>query len=230
MKIFGFNYELEVSTRPEKSIGTVEDWEKATQALIQALRNKGLPFDINEGDGAFYGPKIDVKLKDALNRRWQCATIQVDFAMPERFDLTYVGSDGERHRPVMLHRVILGAMERFIGVLIEHYAGAFPVWLAPVQAILLTLADRHIPYAEKLYARLIGQGIRAEKDFRNEKLGFKIREAQIQKIPYMLVIGDKEEQEGAVSPRLRSGETIKLMKVEDLIARINSESPNNYHF
>jgi len=225
MKIFGFDYEMEVSTRPEKSIGTDEDWEKATQALIQALQNKGLPFDLNEGEGAFYGPKIDVKLKDALNRRWQCATIQVDFAMPERFDLTYVGSDGERHRPVMLHRVILGAMERFIGVLIEHYAGAFPVWLAPVQAIFLTVADRHIPYAEKLYARLIGQGIRVEKDFRNEKLGFKIREAQLQKIPYMLVIGDREEQEGAVSPRLRSGETIKSMKVEDLIARIQSESP-----
>ncbi|RPJ08595.1 MAG: threonine--tRNA ligase, partial [Deltaproteobacteria bacterium] len=230
MKIFGFDYEMEVSTRPEKSIGTDEDWEKATQALIQALQNKGLSFDINEGDGAFYGPKIDVKLKDALNRRWQCATIQVDFAMPERFDLTYVGSDGERHRPVMLHRVILGAMERFIGVLIEHYAGAFPVWLAPVQAILLTVADRHIPYAEKLYTRLIGQGIRVERDFRNEKLGFKVREAQVQKIPYMLVIGDKEEQEGAVSPRLRSGETIKSMRVEDLIARINSESPNNYKF
>jgi len=230
MKIFGFDYELEVSTRPEKSIGSDEDWQKATDALIEALRNKGLPFDINEGDGAFYGPKIDVKLKDALNRRWQCATIQVDFAMPDRFDLTYVGADGERHRPVMLHRVILGAMERFIGVLIEHYAGAFPVWLAPVQAILLTVTDRQTPYAEKLYARLIAQGIRAEKDFRNEKLGFKIREAQLQKIPYMVVIGDKEEQADAVSPRLRNGETIKSMKIEDLIHRIQSESPVNYRF
>ena len=148
MRVFQFEYEMEISTRPEKSIGTDEDWERATQALMQTLKDKNLPFDINEGDGAFYGPKIDVKLKDALGRRWQCATIQVDFAMPERFDLTYIGSDGEPHRPVMLHRVILGAMERFIGVLIEHYGGAFPVWLAPVQAILLTVTERHAPYAE----------------------------------------------------------------------------------
>src|SRR5271157_431766 len=176
MKVFGFEYEMELSTRPEKSIGTDEDWERATQALLSALKGRNLVFDINEGDGAFYGPKIDVKLKDALNRRWQCATIQVDFAMPERFDLTYVGGDGERHRPVMLHRVILGAMERFIGVLIEHYAGAFPVWLAPTQAILLTVTDRHIPYAERAYRELIQKGIRVEKDCRNEKLGFKIRE------------------------------------------------------
>ena len=215
MKIFGFEYEMELSTRPEKSIGTDEDWERATQALLLALKGKNLSFDINEGDGAFYGPKIDVKLKDALNRRWQCATIQVDFAMPERFDLTYVGSDGERHRPVMLHRVILGAMERFIGVLIEHYAGAFPVWLSPVQAILLTVTDRHIPYGEKVYQELIRKGIRVEKDFRNEKLGFKIREAQLQKIPYMLVMGDREEKEGSLSPRKRSGEAMKAMGVEE---------------
>jgi len=225
MGIFGFEYEMELSTRPEKSIGTDEDWERATQALIQALRNKGLSFDVNEGEGAFYGPKIDVKLKDALNRRWQCATIQVDFAMPERFDLTYIGSDGERHRPVMLHRVILGAMERFIGVLIEHYGGAFPVWLAPVQAILLTVADRHIPYAERFFSRLIGEGIRVEKDFRNEKLGFKIREAQMQKIPYMLIAGDREEREEVVSPRLRSGEQLSPMGAEDLIHRIRAEYP-----
>ena len=178
MKIFGFEFEMELSTRPEKSIGADEDWERATQALIKALKMKNLPYDVNEGEGAFYGPKIDVKLKDALNRRWQCATIQVDFAMPERFDLTYVGSDGERHRPVMLHRVILGAMERFIGVLIEHYAGAFPVWLAPTQAVLVTVTDRQIPYAEGVYNQLIQKGVRVEKDFRNEKLGFKIREAQ----------------------------------------------------
>ena len=191
MKIFGFEYEMELSTRPEKSIGADEEWERATEALVNALKTKNLPYDVNEGEGAFYGPKIDVKLKDALNRRWQCATIQVDFFMPERFDLAYVGSDGERHRPVMLHRVILGAMERFIGVLIEHYAGAFPVWLAPTQATLMTVTDRQIPYAEDIYHRLIQAGVRAEKDFRNEKLGFKIREAQVQKIPYMLVIGDR---------------------------------------
>jgi threonyl-tRNA synthetase len=226
MKIFGFEYEMELSTKPEKSIGSDEDWERATQALLYALKSKGLSYEINEGEGAFYGPKIDVKLKDALSRKWQCATIQVDFAMPERFELTYVGSDGERHRPVMLHRVILGAMERFIGVLIEHYAGAFPVWLAPVQAILLTVTDRHIPYAEKVYASLVRKGIRVEKDFRNEKLGFKIREAQIQKIPYMLVIGDREEKEGTLSPRKRSGETMKSLRPEEFIAQVESEYPN----
>jgi threonyl-tRNA synthetase len=225
MKVFGFEYEMELSTRPEKSIGADEDWERATQALLHALKTKNLPYEVNEGEGAFYGPKIDVKLKDALNRRWQCATIQVDFAMPERFDLTYVGSDGERHRPAMLHRVILGAMERFIGVLIEHYAGAFPVWLAPVQAILLTVTDRHIPYAEKVYFALIQRGIRVEKDFRNEKLGFKIREAQLQKIPYMLVVGDREEREETISPRKRSGEAMKAMRGEDFIKLVESEYP-----
>jgi threonyl-tRNA synthetase len=226
MKVFGFEFEMELSTRPEKSIGADEDWERATQALLQALKIKNLPYDINEGEGAFYGPKIDVKLKDALNRRWQCATIQVDFAMPERFDLTYVGSDGERHRPVMLHRVILGAMERFIGVLIEHYAGAFPVWLAPIQAVLMTVTDRQIPYAEGIYHQLIQKGVRIEKDFRNEKLGFKIREAQVQKIPYMLVAGDREVNEGTISPRKRSGETLKPMTVEDFIRQVESEYPS----
>jgi len=225
MRVFGFEYEMELSTRPEKSIGADEDWERATQALMNALRTKNLPYDVNEGEGAFYGPKIDVKLKDALNRRWQCATIQVDFAMPERFDLTYVGSDGERHRPVMLHRVILGAMERFIGVLIEHYAGAFPVWLAPIQAVLMTVTDRQIPYAEGIYHQLIQKGVRIEKDFRNEKLGFKIREAQVQKIPYMLVVGDREVKEGTISSRKRSGETLKSMPVEDFVKQIESEYP-----
>jgi threonyl-tRNA synthetase len=225
MKVFGFEYEIELSTRPEKSIGVAEDWERATQALLDALKGKGLAFEINEGEGAFYGPKIDVKLKDALGRKWQCATIQVDFAMPERFELTYVGSDGQRHRPVMLHRVILGAMERFIGVLIEHYAGAFPVWLAPVQAVILTVTEKHVPYGEKIYRQLIQKGIRVERDFRNEKLGFKIREAQLQKIPYMLVIGDREEKEGTVSPRKRSGEAMKAMRGEDFIAQVESEYP-----
>ncbi len=225
MKIFGFEYEMELSTRPEKSIGTDEDWERATQALLSALKGRNLSFDINEGEGAFYGPKIDVKLKDALNRRWQCATIQVDFTMPERFDLTYVGNDGEKHRPVMLHRVILGAMERFIGVLIEHYAGAFPVWLSPVQAILLTVTDRHIPFAEKACKELIRRGIRVERDFRNEKLGFKIREAQLQKIPYMLVVGDREEKEGTLSPRKRSGEAMKAMGIEEFVSLVQSEYP-----
>jgi threonyl-tRNA synthetase len=225
MKIFGFEYEMELSTRPEKSIGAEEEWERATEALINALKTKNLPYDVNEGEGAFYGPKIDVKLKDALNRRWQCATIQVDFFMPERFDLTYVGSDGERHRPVMLHRVILGAMERFIGVLIEHYAGAFPAWIAPIQAVLMTVTDRQIPYAEGVYGQLIQKGVRVERDFRNEKLGFKIREAQVQKVPYMLVIGDREVKEGTLSPRKRNGETLKSMTVEDFVKQIESEYP-----
>ncbi len=225
MKIFNFDFEVELSTRPEKSIGTDEDWNRATEALIQALKTKNLDFDINEGEGAFYGPKIDVKLKDALHRRWQCATIQVDFAMPERFDLTYIGSDGERHRPVMLHRVILGAMERFIGVLIEHYGGAFPVWLSPVQAIILTVTERNVEYGESIYKELLNRGIRVERDFRNEKLGYKIREAQLNKIPYMLIIGDREQREGTISPRKRNGETIKSMNLEEFVRLVESEYP-----
>ncbi|MCX7823771.1 MAG: threonine--tRNA ligase [Syntrophobacterales bacterium] len=214
MDIFGFPYEIEISTRPEKSIGSDEDWERATKALMEVLQARGIPYAICEGEGAFYGPKIDVKLKDALERRWQCATIQCDFTLPERFDLTYIGPDGARHRPVMLHRVILGAMERFIGVLIEHYAGAFPVWLAPVQAIILTVTDRHISYAREVYEILRDKGMRVELDDRNEKLGFKIREAQLQKIPYMLVIGDREMQSRTVSPRRRDGTQLDPMGID----------------
>lgn len=225
MKIFGFEYELELSTRPDKSIGSDDDWVKATQALYDAIHKKNLSFEVNEGEGAFYGPKIDVKLKDALKRRWQCATIQVDFAMPERFDLTYIGSDGEGHKPVMLHRVILGAMERFIGVLIEHYGGAFPVWLSPVQAVVLTVTERNVPYGERVYLQLLQRGIRVEKDFRNEKLGLKIREAQLKKIPYMLVIGDREENEQTISARKRSGETIKSMGLNEFIFLVESDYP-----
>ena len=225
MKIFDFPYELEISTRPDRgTIGSDEDWEKATAALRFALEESSLPYQINKGEGAFYGPKIDVKLKDALEREWQCATIQVDFAMPERFDLSYIGTDGEKHRPVMVHRVILGAMERFIGVLIEHYAGAFPTWLAPIQVILLTVTDPQIPYAEEIYQRLVKAGIRTEKDFRNEKLGLKIREAEIQKIPYMVVLGKKEVTQGLLAPRARSGKTLKPMRVEEFIERIKEES------
>jgi threonyl-tRNA synthetase len=225
MKVFDFPYDLEVSTRPEKgTIGSDEDWERATQALRSALEGSSLPYQVNKGEGAFYGPKIDVKLKDALKREWQCATIQVDFAMPERFDLTYVGSDGGKHRPVMVHRVILGAMERFIGVLTEHFAGAFPLWLAPVQAIILTVTDPQIPYAEVIYQKLLESGIRAEKDFRNEKLGLKIREAELQKIPYMVVIGDREVKQRLVAPRARTGKTLNSMKIEEFIEKINEES------
>ena len=223
MAIFAFAYELEVSTRPEKSIGSDADWEMATKALMDVLDADGLAYEINEGDGAFYGPKIDVKLKDALGRRFQCATIQCDFTLPERFDLSYIGSDGEKHRPVMLHRVILGSMERFIGILIEHYGGAFPLWLAPVQAIILTVTDRAIPHGEEVYRRLLEQGIRVEQDFRNEKLGLKIREAQLQKIPYMLVIGDKEQETKQIAPRKRDGTDLKGMDIETFLASIQEE-------
>ena len=223
MKIFGFEYEVELSTRPSKSIGSDEDWELATSALEGALRDGKMRYDINEGDGAFYGPKIDFKLKDALKRKWQCATIQCDFTLPERFDLSYIGPDGEKHRPVMLHRVILGAIERFMGVLIEHYAGAFPVWLSPVQAVLLSVTDKHIPYGETVHRQLVEAGIRAEKGFENEKLGFKIRQAQMQKIPYMLVIGDREMEAGQVSPRQRDGRNLGSIGVEDFVARVREQ-------
>jgi threonyl-tRNA synthetase len=224
MGIFKFDYSLEISTRPEKSIGSDEDWELATNALVQAMEGNGLSYSINEGDGAFYGPKIDVKLKDALDREWQCATIQCDFTLPERFDLNYIDKDGQKRRPVMIHRVILGAIERFIGVLIEHYAGAFPTWLAPVQAVILTVTDRNIPFGEKLYEKFLAANIRIEKDFRNEKLGLKIREAQLQKIPYMLIVGDKECEEEGLTPRLRSGKNLQMMGADDFIAMISEES------
>ncbi|MGA2223670.1 MAG: threonine--tRNA ligase [Syntrophobacteraceae bacterium] len=211
MGIFGFDFEMEISTRPEKSIGSDEDWERATAALTKALDEKGFQYHICEGEGAFYGPKIDVKLKDALDRRWQCATIQCDFTLPERFDLTYIGPDGARHRPVMVHRVILGAIERFLGVLIEHYAGAFPLWLAPVQAMIVTVTDAQLDFARAVCEQLRSRGVRVEVDTRSEKLGYKIREAQMQKVPYMLVIGDKEVEQGAIAPRKRDGTQVSLM-------------------
>ncbi len=223
MAIFGFDYEMELSTRPEKSIGSDSDWEQATAALLSALKDTGRPFDINEGDGAFYGPKIDIKLRDCLDRRWQCATIQCDFTLPERFDLTYVASDGERKRPIMVHRVILGSIERFIGVLIEHFAGSFPLWISPVQAIIVTVTDNQVPFAQDVYRQLRNAGIRVERDVRNEKLSFKIREAQMQKIPYMLVIGDKEVEQGTVTPRYRDGKNLPTMKPEEFIEFVTSE-------
>jgi len=217
MGVFGFEYEVELSTRPENSIGSDADWELATRALEGALRDNSMTYEVNEGDGAFYGPKIDFKLKDALKRKWQCATIQCDFTLPERFDLSYIGEDGEKHRPVMLHRVILGAIERFMGVLIEHHAGAFPLWLSPVQAVLVTVTDKHIPFGEDVRRRLLAAGIRAEGDFRNEKLGYKIREAQMQKTPFMLVIGDREVASGQVSPRQRDGQNLGSIGVDAFI-------------
>ncbi len=223
MGIFGFAYEMEISTRPEKSIGTDEDWEKATAALVGALEGKGISYNVCEGDGAFYGPKIDVKLKDALDRKWQCATIQCDFTLPDRFDLTYVGADGHRHRPVMVHRVILGAVERFMGVLIEHYAGAFPLWLSPVQATIVTVTDSQVDFARKVWEELKGMGLRVELDDRNEKLGYKIREAQLQKVPYMLVIGDREVSAVGIAPRRRDGTQLELMSTGDFAALVERE-------
>jgi threonyl-tRNA synthetase len=223
MGIFSFDYDLEISTRPEKSIGSEEDWNLATGALIKAMDDSNLPYDINRGDGAFYGPKIDVKLKDALGRSWQCATIQCDFTLPERFDLVFVDKDGQKHRPVMIHRVILGAIERFIGVLIEHYSGAFPVWLAPVQAMILTVTDRNISFGEKLLDILVDADIRVKSDFRNEKLGMKVREAQLKKIPYMLIIGDRECENEGVTPRQRSGQNLPFMTAKEFIDLVSED-------
>ncbi|MBF0549779.1 MAG: threonine--tRNA ligase [Deltaproteobacteria bacterium] len=223
MAMFGFEYETELSTRPVKSIGSDADWELATNALLQALNDKGMPYEINAGDGAFYGPKIDIKLKDALDRRWQCATIQCDFTLPERFDLSYIGADSQKHRPVMLHRVILGSLERFIGVLIEHFAGAFPAWLAPVQAKVVNVIDAVLPYAQEVTDRLRAENFRVELDDRNEKLGLKIRESQMEKIPYTLVIGQREMAEHGVSPRRRGGEDLKFMSVDQFIALLQQE-------
>ncbi len=224
MAIFDFDYEVELSTRPEKSIGSDADWELATNALAGALRVKNLPYHVCEGEGAFYGPKIDIKLKDALARRWQCATIQCDFTLPERFDLTYVGVDGERHRPVMLHRVILGSLERFLGVLIEHFAGAFPVWLAPVQVILLPITDRVHAYTREVADRLIAANLRVETDLRPETLRYKIREAQLQKIPYMVIIGDREAAARTLSPRRRDGTELRDIPLDEFLARLGQES------
>ncbi|WP_022853520.1 threonine--tRNA ligase [Thermodesulfatator atlanticus] len=224
LSTFGFKeYQIFLSTRPDKYVGSEEIWEKAEGALRKALEDKGLSYEIDPGEGVFYGPKIDIKIKDVLGRFWQCSTIQVDFNIPERFNITYIGEDNQRHRPIMIHRALLGSLERFFGVLIEHYAGAFPVWLSPVQAIVITVADRHIPFAERVLERLKGADIRVSPDFRNEKLGFKIREAQLQKIPYMLIIGDKEVENEALTIRTRKGENLPLMSVEDFIARIREE-------
>jgi threonyl-tRNA synthetase len=224
MAIFGFAYEVELSTRPEKSIGTDEEWDRATTALTNALAAKNLSYHVCHGEGAFYGPKIDIKLKDALARRWQCATIQCDFTLPERFDLTYVGPDGERHRPAMLHRVILGSLERFLGVLVEHYAGAFPVWLAPVQVVLLPITDRVHDYAEEVAQALRAADLRVEVDNRPETLRYKIREAQVQKIPYMVVLGDREAASRTLAPRLRDGTELKDITLEAFMARLKEES------
>ena len=218
--LFGFSYHVELSTRPADSMGSDEDWETATNALRAAMDELKLPYVVNEGDGAFYGPKIDFHLKDSIGRTWQCGTIQLDFQMPQRFDLEYTGEDGEKHRPIMIHRVAFGSIERFIGILIEHYAGKFPVWLAPVQVKVLTLTERTEDYAKAFAAEMSEKGLRAATDLRNEKIGYKIREALLEKVPYIAVVGDKEAAEGAVSVRKRGEEKSVVMKKEDFIALV----------
>ena len=224
--IFGFTYDVELSTRPEDSMGSDEAWEMAETALKNALESQNMEYIINEGDGAFYGPKIDFHIKDCLGRSWQCGTIQLDFQMSERFDLTYIAEDGEKERPVMLHRVVFGSIERFIGILIEHYAGAFPLWLAPVQAKIITISDAQAEYAKEVEEILRKSGFRVELDDRNEKLGYKIREARLAKIPYMLVIGDKEVQNNVVAVKSRTGEDKGTMNVEELSNMFNQEINN----
>ena len=222
-KMFGFKYHVELSTRPEDSMGSDEDWELATDALRDALDSLGMDYVVNEGDGAFYGPKIDFHLEDSIGRTWQCGTIQLDFQLPLRFNLEYTGADGEKHRPIMIHRVAFGSIERFIGILIEHFAGAFPTWLAPVQVKVLPISDKHLEYGEKVYAALKDAGIRVEIDTRAEKIGYKIREAQMQKIPYMLVVGAKEEEEGKVSVRSRFAGVEGQICLKDFLCDLKKE-------
>lgn len=224
MKVFNFEYEMEISTKPEKYIGSDEDWERAEKILKEVLDDQHISYEINEGEGAFYGPKIDVKLKDAIGRKWQCATIQCDFALPERFDLHYIDSDGKRKRPVMLHRVILGAIERFIGVLIEHYGGRFPVWLSPVQAIIMNITDEQEGYVKAIYETMVNENIRVELDTRNEKLSLKIREGMVKKIPYMVIAGKKEMDSKSITVRVRDGGELKDIALKDFIDRIKEEN------
>ena len=221
--LFGFEYHVELSTRPEDSMGSDEDWEMATEGLRSALDEIGLPYVVNEGDGAFYGPKIDFHLVDCIGRTWQCGTIQLDFQLPQRFELEYIGADGEKHRPIMIHRVVFGSIERFIGILIEHFAGAFPTWLAPVQVKVLPISEKYMDYAESVQKKLDEAGIRVELDTRSEKIGYKIREAQQAKIPYMLVVGQKEEEDGTVAVRSRAAGDEGTKSLDAFIADIQKE-------
>ncbi len=227
LKTFGFEkYDIYLSTRPEKYVGSLDNWERSTNALKRALEIKGLSYEIDIGEGVFYGPKIDIKVKDSLNRPWQCSTIQVDFNNPERFDITYRGSDGKDHRPIMIHRALMGSLERFFGILIEHYAGAFPLWLAPVQIEILTIAERHTQYAIELSKRLRPEGIRIELNLENEKIGYKIRNATIRKVPYLVIIGDREMAGENLTIRKRSGENIGPIKIDDFIGIIRDKIRN----
>ena len=220
---FGLKYHVELSTKPEGALGDDHIWELATDALRDAIEAKGIPYVVNPGDGAFYGPKLDYHIEDSLGRTWQCGTIQLDMNLPERFGMEYIGEDGQKHRPIMIHRACFGSLERFIGILTEHYAGAFPLWLAPVQARILTVTDNQIPFAQEVCAKLQKLGIRAEADLRNEKLGYKVREAQLAKIPYMLVIGDKEVEDGKVNVRPRKGDSLGVMTLEDFAEMVKNE-------
>ena len=221
--LFGFKYHVELSTMPEDHLGALEDWEMATDGLRKALEEMNMPYVVNEGDGAFYGPKIDFHLEDSIGRTWQCGTIQLDFQLPLRFNAEYTGADGQKHRPIMIHRVVFGSIERFIGILIEHFAGKFPTWLAPMQVKVLPITDRNNEYSDKIIAALKAAGIRCECDKRQEKTGFKVREAQLMKIPYMLIIGDKEQEDGTVSIRRRDCVQNEVMKMEDFVAMVAKE-------
>jgi len=229
-KQFGFKYKVELSTRPENSMGSEEDWNTATDALRLALEEMNIDYEVNEGDGAFYGPKIDFHLEDSIGRTWQCGTIQLDFQMPQRFDLEYVGEDGQKHRPIMIHRAIFGSIERFIGILIEHFAGKFPVWLAPQQVKILPITDRTLDYAEKVAKTLTDKGIRCEIDKRNEKIGYKIREARMEKVPYVLVVGDKEAEEDTVNVNKRGVEEKETQSLSDFVKRICKENKDKVIF
>ncbi|MBW1790755.1 MAG: threonine--tRNA ligase [Deltaproteobacteria bacterium] len=225
LKTFGFSeYDIYLSTQPEKFVGSEENWSKATEALMRALEKKGLNYEVDPGEGVFYGPKIDIKIKDVLGRSWQCSTIQVDFNLPERFQISYTAADGKDHQPIMIHRALMGSLERFFGILIEHYAGAFPLWMAPVQAKILNITDNQLDYTENVFKELRQAEVRIEKDTRNEKLNYKIREAQLAKIPYMLIIGDKEVEEQKVTVRLRNGKNLPPMSVAEFAEMIHRES------
>ena len=221
--LFGFTYRIELSTRPEKCMGRIEDWNQAEAALQEALEEMELPYVLNEGDGAFYGPKIDFHLEDSIGRTWQCGTIQLDFQLPERFEIEYTGADGEKHRPIMIHRVVFGSIERFIGILIEHFAGAFPLWLAPVQVKVLPISDKYLDYANEVEKNLLEVGVRVELDSRAEKIGFKIREAQLEKIPYMLIVGEKEEADKLVAVRSRSEGDLGQVPLDEFTKKVGKE-------
>jgi threonyl-tRNA synthetase len=230
LNAFGFNdFDINLSTKPEDAVGSDAIWEHATAALRSALEKKGLEYTLDAGGGAFYGPKIDIKIRDAIGRQWQCSTVQLDFNLPERFDMEYVSETNERRRPIMIHRALFGSLERFFGVLIEHYAGLFPLWLAPVQLAVLTITERQDDYARSVVEALRKKGLRVEADLRNEKIGFKIREHTLKRVPYLLVLGDREMETQTVAVRTRSGEDLGSMGVDTLLSRVQSEIASRGH-